>query len=98
MIKGIAMKGRRIILPFLWYRHVLEQLHSNHMCIEIVRLLMRELVYGVNMNADIENTMKLCATCLEYQQTLPQEKTIPYEVSCKPWKVVGADIFLLLWK
>ena len=37
--------------------------------------------------------MKQCATCLEYQQTLPHEKTIPYEVLHKPWGVVSADTF-----
>ena len=49
-------------------------------------------MYWINMNADMENTMKQCTTCLEYQQTQPNEKTIPYEVPCKPWEVVGTDI------
>ena len=33
--------------------------------------------------------------CLEYQQTQPQEKAIPMKVPCKPWKVIGADVFLI---
>ena len=45
------------------------------------------------MNADIENTMKQCATCLDYQQTQPYEKMIPHELLCKPWEVADADIF-----
>ena len=57
--------------------------------------LARKSMYRVNMNPDIENTIKWCATCLEYQQTQPHEKTIPYEVLCKPWKVIGADIISL---
>ena len=42
------------------------------------------------MNADIENTMKQCATSLDYQQMQTHEKTILYDL---PWEVVGADIF-----
>ena len=47
------------------------------------------------MNEDTKNTINWCATCLEYQQTQPQEKKIPYEVPCMLWDVVGTDIFLL---
>ena len=86
IIDGIAMMGRRIIIPFLLQRQILEQLHSNHMGIENARLLVRESVYFVKMNADIENIIMHCAKCLEYQQTQPYEKTVPYIVPCKPWE------------
>ena len=72
MIDGIAMKGRIIIISFLLWRQILEQLHSNHMGTDKARLLPRESVYWVNMNADMENAIKQCATCLEYQKTATQ--------------------------
>ena len=65
MINGIAIKVRRIIISFLLQRQILEQLYSNHMDIEKTRLLVRESVYWVNMNADIENNIMHCATFLE---------------------------------
>ena len=64
MTDGITIKGERIIIPLLLQKQILQQLHSNHMCIEEMTLLAHELVYGVNMNADTENTIKQCATCL----------------------------------
>ena len=48
---------------------------------------------ALNIDADIENTVKQCGTCLEYQETQPHEKTILYELPHKPSEVVGADIF-----
>ena len=48
------------------------------------------------MNTGIENTVKQCATCLEYQETQPHKKTILYEIAFKPWEVVGADIFSII--
>ena len=42
---------------------------SNNMSIENIRLLVR--VYWLNMNANIENIVKQCATCLTYQQIQP---------------------------
>ena len=38
MIDGIVMKGKRIIIPFLLQRQILNQLHNNHMGIEKMRL------------------------------------------------------------
>ena len=43
------------------------------------------------MNADTEFTIKLCATSLEYQQ----ERALHYEIPCRPWEVVGVDVFLI---
>ena len=45
------------------------------------------------MNADIKNTVKQCATCMEYQHTQPHEKTMPYKMAYNPSRVVSADIF-----
>ena len=45
------------------------------------------------MNTDIKNTVKQCATCMEYQQMQLHKKTIPYEMPYEPWVAVDVDIF-----
>ena len=65
------------------------------MGIEKTRPLVRESAYWVNMNTDIENNVRPCATCLEYQQTQPLERIIPYELLQRSWEVVGVDIFMI---
>ena len=30
-----------------------------------------------------------------YQQMQPQEKALHYDVPCRPWDVVGADVFII---
>ena len=59
-----------------------------------MRLLAKESVYWVNMNADIETTKRWHATCLEYQQTQSKEKAILCEILCKLQEVCGIDIFV----
>ena len=71
MIYGLAMKGKRIIIPSQLQKQILSQLHSNHMGIEKIRLLACKAVYWVNVNTDLENTMKHCSTCLKYQNMQP---------------------------
>ena len=47
------------------------------------------------MNVDIQQTVKQCATCLDYQHTQQQERAVHYEIPYKPWEVVDADIFMV---
>ena len=58
MIDGVMMKGRHIIIPKVLQQQALDQLHVNHMDIE-VKLLASELVYWININADMNNYIKI---------------------------------------
>ena len=69
-------------------KYILDQLHTNHMGIEMTQVLARESVYWINMNADKEQ----CAMHLEYQQTKPQEKALCYKIPCTLWETVDAHI------
>ena len=91
IVDGYTMKGKIIVTPFLLQKLIIQQLHSNPMGIQKKRLLVQVSILDKN-NAYIEITIKQCATCLKYQQTKPHEETIMYEILCKPWKVVGADM------
>ena len=75
MIDGIEMKDEGTIIPFHLEKQTLQQLYNNQMGIGKTRLLGHELVYWVNINADIKSTMKQCATCLDYQQTQPYKRS-----------------------
>ena len=92
-IDGIILKGRCIIIPNSLRQQVLDQLHTNHMGIEKMKLLVHKYVHWHSINADIEKYIKQCATCLEFQQTQPKEKTIHHEVPLRPWEAVEADVF-----
>ena len=72
VIDGVIMKGRHIIIPAELKQQVLDQLHPNHIGIEKTKLLTHESVYWININTDIENHIKSCNTCLEFQQTQPR--------------------------
>ena len=65
----------------------------NHMGIEKMKLLAHESVYWYNISADIEEYIKNCATCLEFQQTQPKEEIIHHDIPLRPWEVLGTDIF-----
>ena len=69
IIDGMDMKNRRVIILAELQKGVLEQLNISPMCIEKTKLLERESVYWVNMNSNIENAIKYCIICPEFQQS-----------------------------
>ena len=93
VIDGIILKGKCIIIPNSLKEQVLNQLHTNHMGIQKTKLLAHECVYWPNINADIKKYIKQCVTCLQFQQTQPQERMIHHDTPLLPWEVVGADVF-----
>ena len=60
-----------------------------------MKLLVREYIYWVNINADINNVIKSCSTCLEFQATQLKDKPILHDIPDKLWKTVDADICML---
>ena len=92
------MKGRCRIIPQELRQQVLDQLHLNHIGIENTKLLAHKLVYWVNIDSDIENHVKNCNICLEFQQTQPKAKIIHHDILLRPWEVLGVDTFQLINK
>ena len=61
-------------------------------------MLAYESIYQSNMNADVEETIKSCHTCLDHQATCPKDKVLSHEIPGRPWESVGADIFTITYK
>ena len=58
MINGTTMKGKIVIIPAALQSKISEQVHSNNLVMENTRLLVRDSVNWVKMNAGIEDTVK----------------------------------------
>ena len=67
VIDSVVMKGRCTIIPEDLKQQVLDQLHLNHMGIKKENYSACKSVYWVNINNDIENHVKNCNICLEFQ-------------------------------
>ena len=63
------MKDTGIIVHAALQDKAVKQLLLNHMGIEMTRLLAYESIYWINMNADIEETVKNSITSLDFLAT-----------------------------
>ena len=94
VMDGMVMKGRCIIIPAVLKQQVLDHLHTNHMGIEKTC----ESVYWVDINTDIDQHIKRCNMCLEFQQMQPKEKMIHHDMSLRPWNCWVQMYFTLIIK
>ena len=90
---GILLKGTRVIIPESMQPFILDRLHYGHLGIDNTRLRAKDSVYWININRDIETTVKSCHICQEHQPAQQHEMLLPHEIPSRPWKVVGTDMF-----
>ena len=90
---GILLKGTRVIIPESMQSFILDRLHYGHLGIEKTRLRAKDSVYWIDINRDIETTVKSCHICHEHQPAQHHETFLPHEIPSRPWEVVGTDMF-----
>ena len=90
---GIIYKGMRIVVPPSLRRQMLNLVHESHMGIIKCKQRAREVLYWPAMNSDIEETVKNCTKCADFQRKQPSEPLIPTETPGLPFIMVGTDLF-----
>ena len=92
MINGVAMKGKQIIIPFTLQTQICtattwrQKRHGS---------LWESQSTGSHMNTNTEHSIKQCTTCLECQWMQPHKKALHYQITCRPWEIVGSDVFMI---
>jgi hypothetical protein len=90
---GVIYKGLRIVVPPSLQKHMLSVIHGSHLGIVKCKQRAREVLYWPAMNADIEDTVKNCVKCADYQRQKPAEPLLPTVAPDYPFAEVGVDIF-----
>nr|XP_039272273.1 uncharacterized protein K02A2.6-like [Styela clava] len=96
--ENLLLKGERIIIPTKLRPNILERVHIAHFGIEKTKSRARDSVFWPNIiwpniNADIEDYVSKCKTCLKHRRSNQKEPLIPHEIPNIPWSTVASDIF-----
>ena len=83
----------RIIVPPSLRRQMLNLVHGSHLGIVKCKQRAREVLYWPAMNSDIEETVKNCTKCADFQRKQPANPLIPTETPRLPFMMVGTDLF-----
>lgn len=90
---GVVYKGLRIVIPPTMRQHMLKLIHQSHLGIVKSKQRVREVLYWPGMSAEIEEVVKNCSKCAEFQNKLPRLPLKPTEAPGLPFELVASDIF-----
>ena len=89
---GLLMRGRRIVVPAVLQKQILDRLHTGHQGITKCRQRARQSVWWLHISAQIEELIRKCPTCC-IEQKPRAEPMIPSLLPDRPWHKVGMDLF-----
>ena len=92
---GVIYRGDRVVIPRSMRPEMLNTLHTSHMGIVKTKQRARDIIFWPGMNKQIEEMIKKCPTCLEFQNKQPKEPMIPHPIPSLPWNKVATDLFEL---
>ncbi|XP_013412201.1 uncharacterized protein K02A2.6-like [Lingula anatina] len=90
---GVIYKGLRIVIPPSLQKYMLSLIHESHLGVVKCKQRAREVMFWPGMNMEIENMVRDCIKCSEYQNRLPAEPLKPTVPPDLPYTEVGCDIF-----
>lgn len=90
---GIVLRGSRLVIPESLRRRVLNDLHASHQGLDRTKRRARQIVYWPRMNNDIDNLVRACPACREYQSSQPPETPMSDPPPTIPFESVSADMF-----
>ena len=91
-INGIAFKGKRLVIPEVMRKKVLEQLHQAHMEIEKTKWRARAKNFWPQIHQQIKNMVKKCSNCQQNQRKQQCEPVKASDVPQYPFWMVGSDL------
>ena len=92
IVRGILLRGKRIVIPSKLQMDILNRLHSGHQGISKCRQLAQQHVWWPGIGKALKNTILECPICCQYR--LPgTEPLMPTELPSRPWQKVATDLF-----
>lgn len=78
---GVVYKGLHIVVPPTMRHCMLELIHQSHLGMVKSKQKAREVLYWPGMSADIEDMVRNCSKCGEFQNRLPR---LPHKPTVTP--------------
>lgn len=91
IVADCLMYGERLVVPPMFRKRVLHQLHKGHPGVERMRSIARQYVYWPHIDADIANLVQTCTACASVAKTDRKTSLESWPAPEKPWQRVHLD-------
>eukprot|EP00731_Ephydatia_muelleri_P034154 Em0049g1a len=92
VVKGLLMRGARIVIPESMRPEMLKKIHEGHQGITKCRERARQSVWWPGLSKHIEELVQRCPTCCK-EQIQRAEPLLTTPLPTLPWQKVAMDIF-----
>ena len=89
---GLLLKGTRIVIPTTMRLEILDRIPEGHLGIVKCRQRALSSVWWPGLSKQIEELVKLCATCNRYKPDHSETMIIPEETPSRGFEKVAADL------
>ncbi|CAB4016743.1 Retrovirus-related Pol poly from transposon [Paramuricea clavata] len=90
VVKGVILKGSRILIPSSMKLDFLDKIHQGHLGITKCRERAKQSVWWPGISTQIQELIKNCRTCARYHVNKP---LIPTAFPERPWQIVAVEFF-----
>ena len=88
---GCLMWGRRVVVPSSLQDQILLELHECHPGMCRMKALARGFVWWPGIDEDIENVVRMCALCTEFQNSPKKVPLLLWPWATSPWERIHVD-------
>ena len=92
VVKGLLVRGDRIVIPLLMREEILGKIHHGHMGITKCRERASQTVWWPGLSKQIEEFIKKCFHCQSKQTSNRREPLISTPLPDHQWQKVGCDL------
>ncbi|GLV37576.1 hypothetical protein CBL_20388 [Carabus blaptoides fortunei] len=94
-VKGIILKGDKIVVPKLQIPKMLKHIHQGHLDIQSCLRRARQFFYWQGQYVDIIKLVKGCSVSEQTQRNNIKATVIVKRIPTLPWQIVASDLFEL---
>ena len=91
VIDNCLIWGRRVVVPQVFRRSLLEELHCNHLGITKMKALARNYLWWPHLDADLEEICRSCQECCLNAAQPPSAPAHPWVIPHQSWERLHID-------
>ena len=89
---GLLFRGTRVIIPQATRAEMIRKSHEAHQGIEATLQFARDVIYWPQMNKQLEEACRQCATCNQCAVMQREEPMMSYPIPDHPYQIVSSDV------
>ncbi|XP_055615106.1 uncharacterized protein K02A2.6-like [Toxorhynchites rutilus septentrionalis] len=91
IVQDCIMFGDRLVIPSIYRKRCLAQLHKGHPGMHRMKAVARSYVYWPGLDEEIASFVRSCPHCAAAARSPPKANPVPWPLPTAPWQRVHAD-------